>query len=790
MKGTRWILLLAMAVIVGGSAYFYVLEKRFAREHRTERPAMLPPDTNSNAIDYEWAQSSGGFASVQVKAKTFRQVGDTPNFELGGLELRLTQKDHAHYDLIKSSSAKFNKSEGRMYADGVVEITLDVPIEGKALHPLTSIKTSGVNFDSKSGKATTDRATEFTFANGDGKCTGATYDPTSHELHLLGNPAMNMRGTGPNSKPMQVQGGEITYKETGALVYLAPWSRMIRAETTIDAGPSVVKLKDGRVDAIDAEQAHGVDRFPKRELRYAADHLHVTYDDDGEISQIAGAGNARMHEESEGSVTNTRSDTAELNFTHNSGESVLQHVVANGDAVAESSPAPDKNGKKAESRTLKSSTIEVKMRPDGREIDQIRTPGAGTLEFTPNAPEQHRRILNGGQMVIDYGEKNLLKSYEAVHVTTVTFPAADSKTKNAAPGKTASEHLVAGFDGRGQLTSMKQWPNFTYEDGDRRARAVTATLDQQNNTMDLETGSRIWDTNGSTEADKIHLIQRTGDYVADGHVSTSRLPEQDPKKKQAGEMLDGDEPIQGTAPHMTSAHRNKLVHYDRGAAIWQGSDRIEAESIEIDRDSHRLTATGKVTTQFLDQAKEKAAAVDSDKAAGVSVSQVSTNAHNAPDSRGAQSATAPAYTVVTSESMVYTDADRLAHYNGGVELKRPGLVVKSSDLLAFLNPKDTKEDSRLNRAVGDGKVEIVDSTPLRHRIGHGDHGEYYTTEDKVVLRGNLADLYDSIKKDESHGAELTYFTSDDRLLIKGAPSKMVDSRLHRKPRANANPGNR
>ena len=123
-------------------------------------------------------------------------------------------------------------------------------------------------------------------------------------------------------------------------------------------------------------------------------------------------------------------------------------------------------------------------------------------------------------------------------------------------------------------------------------------------------------------------------------------------------------------------------------------------------------------------------------------------------------------------------------------LNRPGLNVKSADLQAFLNPKDTKEDSRLNRAVGDGKVEIIDSTPLRHRIGRGDHGEYFTADDKVILRGNLADLYDSIKKDESHGTELTYFTTDDRLLIKGAPSKPVDSRLHRKPRANASSGNR
>ena len=807
-RGTRWLIVLALLVVIGGSGYFYILDQRFAKQHRTAPPPMLPADTNATAIDYEWAQSSGGFASVEVKAKTFRQVRDTPNYELGGLELRLNQKDHEHYDLIKSSSAQFNKDEGHMYSDGEVEITLDIPIHSKPLHKLTSIKTSGVSFDSKSGNAVTQRPTQFTFENGEGKCTGATYDPTTHELHLLNNPVMNMRGTGPRSKPMIVQGGEITYKEVGAVIYLTPWSKMMRAETTIDAGPSVVNLKDGKVEAIDAQKATGVDKYPKREVRYSADLLHVSYNDDGEINKITGTGNAKMHEESQGGATDLRSNVAYLDFISRDNESVLQHVLADGDAVADSKPGPDASGKLAESRTLKSNTIEINMRPDGREIDQMKTHAPGTLEFFPNAPDQHHRLLTGERMTIGYAPNNVLKDYRVVSVQTLTYPAANNKTKNAAPSKTASADLYATFDAHGQLATMKQWGNFTYEEGERRAKSVTATLDQQNNTMDLENGSRIWDANGSTNADKIHLIQKTGDYVADGHVMTSRLPDQDSKPgpdgkpvpdakkdKKSGDMLDGDEPIQGTAPHMTSANHNKLVHYENGAVLWQGSDRIEAQAIEIDREKHIMSATGKVITQILDEAKDndKNGNKDKDKdKPGPPSSQSATitkvSVEKAPlDTPKPPSS--PVYTVVTADKMIYTDTDRLAHYSGSVVLNRPGLNVKSVDLLAYLNPKDTTEDTRLNHAIGEGKVEIVDSAPQRHRVGHGEHGEYYSSEDKIILRGNLADLYDSIKKDDSHGAELTYFTSDDRLLIKGATAKPVDSHLHRKPRANANPGN-
>ena len=794
MKGTRWLILLAIVVVLGGSIYLYLLDKEIAKRHRPQRPAILEADTNSTAIDYEWAQSSGGFASVQVKAKTSRQIRDTPEFELTGLELRLNQKDRKHYDLIKSSAAHFNRAEGRMFSEGEVEITLDIPVEGAPTHKLTSIKTSGVNFDSKTGKAVTDRPAEFEFENGQGKSKGASYDPTTHELHLLNSPEMNMEGKGPHSKPMIVQAGEIVYHETGSVINLTPWSRMTRAETTIDAGPSVVLLRKSHIESIDSDAARGVDKYPTREIRYSADKLHVTYDDNGKINKITGSGNAKMHEESEGAVMDTHSDTADLNFNPEGNESVLQHVLASGNAVAESKPAPDSTGKLAESRILKSNTIEIQMRPGGREIAQMTTHEPGTLEFVPNAPDQHRRLLDGDQMVIGYAAKNLIRDYHAVHVTTVTFPAASAKLKNPVASKTASNELLATFDAKGQLAHMKQWDNFTYEQGDRRAKAVTANLDQQNNAMDLDTGARIWDASGATNADKIHLLEKTGDYVADGHVMTSRLPDQDPnKKKQGGEMLDGDEPIQGSAPHMTSANHNKLVHYEGGSVLWQGSDRIEAETIDINRDKHLLTANGKVSTQFLDTSKDdtkKDAVPVSAPVSSVAapVVKVSTEPPPPTPASAPKPPAAPSYTVVTSEKLVYTDTDRLAHYSGNVVLNRPALNVKSSELQAWLNPKDTKEDSRLNHAIGDGKVEIVESAPARQRIGRGEHGEYITAEDKIILRGNLADLYDSIKKDESHGTELTYFTSNDRLLITGAPSKPVASRLHRKPR-NASPGN-
>jgi lipopolysaccharide export system protein LptA len=137
------------------------------------------------------------------------------------------------------------------------------------------------------------------------------------------------------------------------------------------------------------------------------------------------------------------------------------------------------------------------------------------------------------------------------------------------------------------------------------------------------------------------------------------------------------------------------------------------------------------------------------------------------------------YTVVRAAKMVYTDENRLADYTGGALMTRPNMTVKGSQMQAFLNARDSGEDSRLHHMLADGGVEIFDKAIDRTRTSKGDHGEYYTEDSRIVIRGNNAQMVDS-KKGDIVGLELTYFSDDDRLLVKGAPAEPVKSRLHRK----------
>jgi lipopolysaccharide export system protein LptA len=454
-------------------------------------------------------------------------------------------------------------------------------------------------------------------------------------------------------------------------------------------------------------------------------------------------------------------------------DSTLTHAVGNGHAVLESRQVPDppKRQKTPESRILKSNYIEMFMRPGGKDLDKVLTQAPGSLEFLPNEPDQHRRVLNGDKMTIVYGKQNAIQSFATSRVTTETYPSQverERSAKSAKPGqpppppppvgKTSSVFMTADFDEKSQMKHMKQWDNFHYEEGERHAQASTALLDNDKNLMDLDAKARVWDASGSTDADHIQIDQKTGNFTGTGNVSTSRLPEKD-KDESSADLLDGDQPIQGRAAHMTSADKNKVIHYDGDAILWQGSDRILASVIDLDRNKHVLVADGKVTTQLIDKPKK-----------------------DEPPPP-----TLP-FTIVKAAHLVYRDETRLAHYTGGAIMNRPGLWVKGKEIRAFLSEKKDDDDdddgdsnSRLEKAITDGDVEIVDTTPKRKRTGTGTQAEYFTADERVILHGNLALLVDSLSG-TTQGKDLIYTTADDKLEVTKTPEKQTRSHLKKKVR--------
>src|SRR5574341_1349252 len=220
MWRARAILLLIIAAILGAVAAAYYFQKRALGRQAPPPPKSLPLHVDAAAQDWRWSQTREGRPVVEVRARRFRQIKEPSHFQLEHVEVQLYKSDARSYDLVSSAQAKFDLAARKLYSEGEVQIVLGLPASGAAREKPVTIRSSGVTFESNTGKASTERAAAFEFRNGTGSSVGAAYDPNSRELHLRSRAELNWLPAAPGGKPMKVEAGEMIYKETAAQVLL------------------------------------------------------------------------------------------------------------------------------------------------------------------------------------------------------------------------------------------------------------------------------------------------------------------------------------------------------------------------------------------------------------------------------------------------------------------------------------------------------------------------------------------------------------------------------------------
>lgn len=779
MRRTRLLILLAILLIIGSVGITYTVQKGLQERQAPPPPTRLPEGVTAQAPGWRWSHVVGSFTKVEVLAKDMRQVAQPASFELHGVELHVfNEKKPNTFDKITSALAQFDTSNGVLFSDGEVNIEMGLPSDGKTTDakPL-HIKSSGVRFDSKAGKISTDRQTSFEFGKSDGAALGAEYDSNSRELRLAKNVVLNWKGKEKETRPMQVTSDTLVYKEVESKVYLTPKAKLTREQFTLESADSIITLKDGVIELVEAQKAHGDDTRPDRKLNYAADVLKVNFTPEGVVQNVVGENNATLT--STNASAATKVDTRHITMEFEAGkESTLKKAVASGGTVVESKPVPQPNVALADTRFLRSDTVELNMRPGGQDVERIETHSPGVLEFVPNRPTSRHRTINGERMWISYGAKNVIQNFRAVDVRTQTDRETPKGKPPLPPAITTSKNMEADFDDKGQATRLEQWERFEYQEGDRRAKSDRARLDEAKNLITLTTGARAWDATGSTEADQIVIDQKTDSMSANGHVASTHVAqdagkdavktkddpkaakEQKAKPSAGGGLMQGSDPIQARADQMTGRDHNNYLTYSGNAVLWQGANRITGDLVNIDRKTSKLDAHGNVTTQLIDHKEENAkAATVTGPATAAAKAETKADAKTAPK----KDAT-PVFTTVKASDMVYTDADRLAHYTGSVTLVRPGLTVTSKELRAWMTPDEPGKDSTLDKAFADGDVKVVQKAPDRTRTGTGEHAEYYLADERMVMTGGDPLLVDSLKGN-TRGTKLTWFAREDKLLV-------------------------
>jgi lipopolysaccharide export system protein LptA len=791
-------ILLAIAALALAGAVGYTYRLRLLKDLRAKVAAAPEIKTGYEAVAptgwrYQKDDPQSGKPVVRVEAQSFQATHDPSTFELRDLRLRLYAKSGESYTFVKSSKALFDERSGLMKSEGPVTIVMNVPIDRRADDPAemakrVHVQTTGVTYETKTGKANTDQFASFVFPDGNGSAKGAEYNPNTKVLHLKSKVSLNWVGTGPIANQMHVETQDLVYKEAEQKVYLKPSAKLTRQNTTIQAQNAVVRLDRGVLHQIDGEHASGGDTREGRTTTYSADKMTALFDENGELVNIVGQNHAKVMSRQPSALTTLTGDRADLRFSidqksdGNGGvtdASNLHLVMADGHALAESVPVAQAGVLTPDTRILRSEHIELEMKPGGQDVQEIRTSSQAQLEFKPNRPDQPHRVVDASHLRVVYGAESYVDTFFAWNVNTHTDRPApqapkaasgsDKKPVQAAPALTWSDELIAKFQpNSNQVATIEQKGNFRYEEGVRKASATRALLNQTLNRMTLIDNARVLDDTGSALADTIVMNQANGDMDAKGHVISTHAPNRN--QKPGTSMLDDSEPMQAKADEMLTRENHTKVHYEGHAVMWQGANRVTAQVLDIDRDNQELHASGNVVSELVDN--RSSAAPGSPAGSDPKAQSPTGTSPSAP----------PVYTTVYAPELMYRDDTRVANYTGNVKLTRQKMIITSKELQAFLTPKSqtSSNESSLDHAVAAGDVTIFDQiAENRTRTGTSDRCEYYTKNDKVVLNGGTPQVNDSYKG-VTKGRQLTFYNGDDHLLVEGEKKQLAFTQMRKK----------
>jgi lipopolysaccharide export system protein LptA len=791
-------------------AYTYVRRSSRERHNQPKPPARIDLGLQATAKTWHWGKDDPqtNCPIVRTVAQSFRAIHEPAIFELQDMQLKLFNKGCSSYTYVQAGKAQFNVSTGIMTSNGDVLIVMKVPAakdpgDKEVAKNNVHIRTSGATYETKSGRVNTDQPAQFQFANGRGQSVGAEYDPNTHQLHMKSQVSLDWTGNGPVENAMNIESGELRYEEQTGKIYLWPWSKLKRNSTVINAANSEVTLDDGVLHQVDSFRAVGTNDDNGRHVQYGADKLVALFNDNGDMTQITAEPNAHLVSQNASAKTQMTANRAILKFDietktiagidHNS--SILHEAFGQGNAVVESSPVPQPHIPPADTRILRSQSIAILMKPGGRDIDSLKTETPGQLEFKPNQPARSHRWMDGNTILVKYGAANSVDSFYATQVKTRTEkplsegkPGEDGKIVPPPPSFTWSDELLAKFSPKtNDLATLEQKGQFRYEEGVRHAVAERASLQQLENLITLNDSAKVWDDTGITSGDTILLNQKDGDMDADGHVASTRQPDQQ-KNADSGSLLDQSEPVQARADKMKTSDNNLEIEYQGHAILWQGANRIQADTVDLDRDAGTLHAFGNVISQFVDKQDN---ASSPDTAGAVKTAAVADGAHieRVVDTAGVagqrtSSKKKPGpviYTVIDAPDLLYNDDNRLAYYTGGVKMVRDKLTVTSKELRAFLTPADngangSKSDggTSLDHAFADGNVKVTEASTGRTRTGTSEHCEYYPKQDKMIMNGGLARMADS-RKGTTAGRQLTFFSNTNHVIVEGSAKAPVIS---------------
>jgi lipopolysaccharide export system protein LptA len=805
----------AVALVLAlATAAVYVERAWKARTERKNAPAAAAANVARESNGVTFSKGEGSRKEFTVEASKSTDFTDRNLTELEAVVITIFGKNGDRHDVIHTQSCQYGKSDGNVVCSGEVRMDLQSAADlarvahaaPDAVPQVMHVVTQAVTFNQKSGTAMTAEPVSFSFPNGGGQGIGMEYKSEAGTVRLLRDVRLKLRPPASAVAPAKAKAksrppapgsgladaaAEDVVTVTGTSLDFDRLSRRMHVDGPAAAESKTTRLTSGELTLdLDAQfraqtllaSGNVKDEQPKivsqgggGQTELSADHLAAEFSPQGWTTRVEAHGHISgvRRAAAQREVANAESATItmwprvnEIKELELHGNVTLKTLAATTTDVRVlhteafrmqfSAARGDEAGKPLKAETLTPGRLEW-TENNASTVTGLRPANASSVPNQARAPITAHSALTADKLQMLFAADGKAKQLQADGHVRMERTMADQPVQTA-----TAQTGVANLLPTGAWSQMDLNGAVKLLQGQRNGQADHAVFRQAEQTATLTGRAIARDATTETAAARIVFSQATGDIRAEGAVRSTDFPVSSGAGSNAPVQL-GPGPTHITSDLLQANSQSGRALYTGHARMWQGESVLEADSIELLRDSRVMNALGNVRAVF-----PQATAATPGNANSLSTPVLASTI--ATPGTGPNAAKKSPLWHLTAQSLMYSDADSHAHLEHDVvalsadqKLRAPIVdlyFTRGSTLATGVSPAPRDSPQQISRAVGTGGTTVEEGG----RKAVAERGVYTATDGKFVMSGGHPTLFDGTEGNTT-GRQLTFFLADDTIIV-------------------------
>jgi lipopolysaccharide export system protein LptA len=735
----RWSAVLAL-VLSGLTGALYLQRQWVAHVEKRNAPPAPPVDVERQSSALTFSKVEGNRTIFTVRASKSTEFKGQDASLLEDVTVTVFGKNGDRHDVIHTQSCRYARTDGGIQCNGPVKMELQsaadaerVQRDPNAAPNIVRIDTSGVTFERSTGRAQTVQNVKFSFPNGSGEGVGAVYFSTEAHLQLVKDVRLKLhpsdvKSSQPNklspTTDVDLRGSSLDFEKNARKILLTGPVTATTTAQQLNSGELTLFLDEAsRAQTLVAtpgpqrERPEVISQGTKGKTKLRAEKLTCNLAPEGWIRSVQAEGGVTGNSDTD----SLQAQNADLQLFPQVNQAKLLNL--RGNVQLQSVDA-----KAGTTRHVTTNAMELVFAGgkagQASHAQHAETLERGSMEWTDSTGSRSK--VDADKLAMDFGAGG--KAQQLVATGSV-------QTEREIKGRPLQTASAAS--GNVQMDAKGQWSQITLrgsvrmKEADRKAESQQAVFAREAQTAILTGQASVRDSSSETHAPKITFWQSTGAIEAEGGVRSTDF------SMKNGAAQFSQAPANLSSEKMKGNSKTGRAFYSGHARLWQGASVLEGDSIELQRDTQMLIATGNVRAVF----------------------------EQAPGPQETGQGKTPVVWHVSAGSLTYWDKENRAHLEKDVVAQSAVQKMRSAALELYFTRQSTAAPggagpSQISRAVGAGDVMVEEGD----RRGTAERGVYTAEDQKFVLSGGNPTLYDA-NEGTTVGRELTFYIADDTIIV-------------------------